>query len=47
MPEITIKGIEKSIALYNIIGLRGEWEKESRETVHMVMNKIKREGIAF
>lgn len=47
MPEINIKGIEKYFTLYNIIGLKGEWEKESRETVHMVMNKMGREGIAF
>lgn len=47
MPEVTIKGIEKSLALYNIIGLKEEWEKESLKTVHMVMNKMGREGIAF
>jgi adenylate cyclase len=47
MSELTMKGLEKYIPLYNIIGLKEEWEKESRETVHMVMNKIAREGIAF
>jgi len=47
IPEVTIKGLEKSIALYNIIDLKEAWEKESRETVHIVMNKMGREGIAF
>lgn len=46
-PGVAIKGMDKPVTVYNIIGLKGAWDEEVENTVYKVITELEREGVVL
>ncbi len=47
LPEIRIKGVEKPAALYNIVNLEEPWIQGVEESIRVIMDEIREDGVAI
>ncbi len=46
-PGVAIKGMDKPVTVYNIIGLKGAWDEEVENTVYKVITELEKEGVVL
>ncbi|MDO8427004.1 MAG: adenylate/guanylate cyclase domain-containing protein [Deltaproteobacteria bacterium] len=46
-PGVSIKGIDKPVTVYNVLGLKGGWDEEVEDIVYRVVTELEREGVVL